>query len=77
VTRHVRPTAQEYTDMVIALKSVSSFCPQPEALALTWEHWYKLSWENRSPSGILFPNLSIAFLIERLTNRWHEEDGHH
>jgi hypothetical protein len=23
-----------------------------------------------------FPNLYIAFIIERLTNRWIEEDGH-
>src|SRR5260370_718905 len=34
---------------------VSRFYPQTEALALTCEHWDKISWENRSPSGILFP----------------------
>src|SRR5258708_18214373 len=33
---------------------VSRFYPQTEAPALTCEHWDKLSWENRSPSGILF-----------------------
>src|SRR5258708_10504810 len=30
------------------------FCPPTLALALPCEHWYKVSWKNRSPSGILF-----------------------
>ena len=40
---------------------VSRFYPQTEALALTCEHWDKLSWENRSPSGILFTEQFSAF----------------
>src|SRR5260370_37045805 len=33
---------------------VSRFCPPTLALALPYEHWHKTTWENRSPSGILF-----------------------
>src|SRR5258708_37653199 len=34
---------------------VSRFCPQMLAVALNLEHWDKISWKNRSPSGILSP----------------------
>src|SRR5258708_37688493 len=34
---------------------VSRFCAQMLAVALNLEHWDKISWKNRSPSGILSP----------------------
>src|SRR6266542_3008651 len=34
---------------------VSGFNPQTWALALKYEHWYKIFWKNPSPSGIPSP----------------------
>src|SRR5258708_18306598 len=53
---------------------VSRFYPQTEALALNCEHWDKISWDNRSPSGIFFPRpvhcLSRREIDEPLTEKF-------